>query len=51
MKKLFVKTADGSIWEVEQEFPKYYLIRSKFKLTINKRNIVAKFEKEAHQHE
>lgn len=45
-KVLCVKTVDGSVWEVEKEFPKYYLIRSKFKLMINKRHIVAKFEKE-----
>jgi len=51
MKKLFVKTADGSVWEVEKEFQKYYLIKSKFKITISKRNIVAKFEKEVKQHE
>lgn len=51
MKKLLVKTADGSVWEVEKEFPKYYLIRSKFRIKIYKRHIVAKFEKEVKQHE
>ena len=51
MKKDFVKTADGSVWEVEKEFSKYYLIRSKFKIKIDKRHIVARFQKEVKQYE
>ena len=50
-KKLFVKTADGSVWQVLEELPKRYLVRSKFRIYIEKRHIVAKFEKEVEKHE
>ena len=49
--KKFVKTADGSVWEVVKEFPKRYLVKSRFTLFVYKRSIVAKFEREEKQHE
>lgn len=43
---LCVKTSDGSVWEVEKELEKEYLVKSRFRIYISKRLIVAKFYKE-----
>lgn len=45
-KTLYVKTADGSVWEVIRETKKEYEIRSRWRMFIDKRLIVAKFYKE-----
>ena len=43
MEKKFVVTADGSTWEVVKEFPKRYLVKSRFTLFVYKRSVVKTF--------
>ena len=39
-KKLYIKTADGSVWEVLKELPNKYLVKAKFVWYIYKVNVV-----------
>lgn len=40
-----IKTRDGSVWEVEKETEKEYLVRSRFRIWISKKLVVAKFDR------
>lgn len=46
MKKTFIKTRDGSTWEVVRELPKEYEVKSKWKMFISKHMVVSRYEKE-----
>lgn len=40
-----IKTRDGSVFEVEKELEKEYLVKSRFRMWVSKRIVVAVFEK------
>jgi hypothetical protein len=40
-----IKTRDGSVWEIEKETKKEYLVRSRFRIWISKSLVVAKFDR------
>lgn len=46
MKKTFIKTRDGTTWEVVRELPKEYEVKSRWKTFISKHMVVSKFVKE-----
>lgn len=46
MKKTFIKTRDGTTWEVVKESPKEYEVKSRWRTFISKHMVVAKFDKE-----
>lgn len=46
MKKTFIKTRDGTTWEVVRELPKEYEVKSRWKTFISKHMVVSRYEKE-----
>lgn len=46
VKRRFIKTADGSTWEVVKETEKEFEVKSKFRIFISKRLVVEEFYKE-----
>lgn len=50
-RKRFIKTADGSVWEVVKETKKEFEVKSRFKIFIDKRLVVEDFYKEVSNYE
>jgi len=47
MKKTFIKTRDGTTWEVVRELPKEYEVKARlYRVFISKHMVVAKWYKE-----
>ena len=46
IRKRFIKTVDGSVWEVVKETKKEFEVKSRFKIFISKRLVVEDFYRE-----
>ena len=51
IRKRFIKTVDGSVWEVVKETKKEFEVKSRFKIFIDKRLVAEDFYKEVSNYE